>query len=70
VLKTREVSRLILFIYLIPVFATAIAYFVFGEVIKITTVVFAIIIICGVMIAQYEYKKKKEDASITALRHP
>jgi len=70
VLKTREVSRVILFIYLIPVFATAIAFFVFGEAIKVTTVLFALIIICGVAIAQYEYKKKKEDATITALRHP
>jgi drug/metabolite transporter (DMT)-like permease len=70
VLKTREVSRVILFIYLIPVFATAIAYFIFGEVIKISTVFFAAIIICGVMIAQYEYKKKKEEASITVIQHP
>lgn len=70
VLKTREVSRIILFIYLIPVFATAIAFFVFGEVIEITTVLFAFIIICGVMIAQYEYRKKREDPNLTALRHP
>ena len=70
VLKTREVSRVILFIYLIPVFATAIAYFIFEEAITISTVFFAFIIICGVTIAQYEYKKRKEGPDITAIRHP
>ncbi len=70
VLKTREVSRVILFIYLIPVFATAIAYFIFEEAIKISTVFFAFIIICGVMIAQYEYRKRKEGPVITAVQHP
>ncbi|UCF07607.1 MAG: DMT family transporter [Thermoplasmata archaeon] len=62
VLKTREVSRLILFIYLIPVFATVISYFFPGELIKVSTVFFAALTICGVMIAQYEKQKKEGEA--------
>ncbi|UCG70499.1 MAG: DMT family transporter [Thermoplasmata archaeon] len=59
VLRTSEVSRIILFIYLIPIFATAISYFWPGEVIKVTTVIFAALIISGVVIAQYEKNEKK-----------
>jgi drug/metabolite transporter (DMT)-like permease len=65
VLRTSEVSRIILFIYLIPVFATTIAYFWPGEVITLSTILFAALIICGVAIAQYERgnKDKGEKAS-------
>jgi drug/metabolite transporter (DMT)-like permease len=58
ILRTSEVSRIILFIYLIPVFATAIAYFWPGEVITLSTIFFAALIICGVAIAQYEKGSK------------
>ncbi len=58
ILRTTEVSRLILFIYLIPVFATAISYFMLEEIITLNTVLFALLIVCGVMIAQYERSKK------------
>jgi drug/metabolite transporter (DMT)-like permease len=58
VLKKSEVSRIILFIYLIPVFATAIAYFWPGEIIALSTIIFAALIICGVAIAQYERGSK------------
>jgi drug/metabolite transporter (DMT)-like permease len=58
ILKTSEVSRIILFIYLIPVFATAIAYFWPGEIITLSTIFFAALIICGVAIAQYEKGSK------------
>jgi drug/metabolite transporter (DMT)-like permease len=61
VLRTSEVSRIILFIYLIPVFATAIAYFWPGEIITLSTIVFAALIICGVAIAQYERGNTNED---------
>ncbi len=58
ILRTSEVSRIILFIYLIPVFATTIAYFWPGEVITLSTIFFAALIICGVAIAQYERRNK------------
>jgi drug/metabolite transporter (DMT)-like permease len=58
VLRKSEVSRLILFIYLIPVFATAISYFYPREIIKLSTIIFAFLIVCGVVIAQYEKSKK------------
>jgi drug/metabolite transporter (DMT)-like permease len=58
ILRTSEVSRVILFIYLIPVFATAIAYFWPGEVIKLGTVIFAALIVFGVVIAQYDWGKR------------
>jgi drug/metabolite transporter (DMT)-like permease len=58
VLRTSEVSKIILFIYLIPVFATTIAYFWPGEKILPTTIVFAALIVCGVVIAQYEKRNK------------
>jgi drug/metabolite transporter (DMT)-like permease len=59
ILRKHEVSKLILFIYLIPVFATAISYFWPKEVIRPETVLFAFLIVCGVMIAQYEKSNKK-----------
>ncbi|UCE36510.1 MAG: DMT family transporter [Thermoplasmata archaeon] len=58
ILRTSELSRIILFIYLIPVFASAISYFWPGEIITLSTVVFAALIICGVAIAQYERRIK------------
>jgi drug/metabolite transporter (DMT)-like permease len=59
ILRTTELSRIILFIYLIPVFATAIAYVWPGEIIQPTTILFAALIVCGVLIAQYEKRKKE-----------
>lgn len=60
VLRTTEVSRLILFIYLIPVFATIISYFWLNEVITIITVFFAFLIVCGVIVAQYEKARSRQ----------
>lgn len=60
ILRTSELSRIILFIYLIPVFATAISYFWPKEVIKLSTVLLAFLIVCGVFIAQYERSNKKK----------
>lgn len=54
ILRTSELSRIILFVYLIPVFASTISYFWPGEVITLSTILFAVLIICGVAIAQYE----------------
>ena len=61
VLRTTEVSRLILFIYLIPVFATAISVIWLEEVITLSTLLFALLIVCGVMMAQYEGKKRRKN---------
>jgi len=63
ILKTIEVSRIILFIYLIPIFAAIIAYFWLKEVIMLTTIVFGALILCGVVIAQYEKSNKKKAIS-------
>ena len=60
ILQKNEVSRIILFIYLIPVFATAISYVWPGEFIKLSTIIFAFLIACGVGIAQYEKSNKKQ----------
>lgn len=60
ILKTTEVSRIILFIYLIPIFAAVIAYVWLKEEIMMTTIVFGFLIICGVVIAQYEKKNRVE----------
>ena len=64
VLRTSELSRLILFIYLIPVFATAISVYWPGEVVTISTVLFALLIVCGVMIAQYEKRRSGRTAKM------
>jgi drug/metabolite transporter (DMT)-like permease len=58
VLKTSELSKLILFIYLIPVFATVISVYWPGEVITFSTVLFALLIIIGVMMAHYEKERR------------
>jgi drug/metabolite transporter (DMT)-like permease len=58
VLKTAEVSRIILFIYLVPIFAAVISYLWLKEEILITTILFGFLIICGVVIAQYEKKNR------------
>ncbi len=60
ILKTTEVSRIILFIYLIPIFAAVIAYVWLKEEILVTTIIFGFLIICGVVIAQYEKKNRIE----------
>ncbi len=60
ILKDTDVSQLILFIYLIPVFATAISYFWPGEIISPTTIFFAFLIVCGVMIAQHNKMNKSK----------
>jgi drug/metabolite transporter (DMT)-like permease len=58
ILKTTEVSRIILFIYLIPIFAAVISYIWLKEEILLTTIIFGFLILCGVAIAQYEKRKQ------------
>jgi drug/metabolite transporter (DMT)-like permease len=48
----EEISRLILFIYLMPVFAVIFSYILIGEILSIQTILFAILIIFGVTLAQ------------------
>jgi drug/metabolite transporter (DMT)-like permease len=60
ILKTTEVSRIILFIYLIPIFAAVISYIWLKEEILVTTILFGFLILCGVAIAQYEKRNNKK----------
>lgn len=48
----EEVSRLVLFIYLMPVFAVIFSYILIGEIISIQTIFFATLIIVGVALVQ------------------
>jgi len=48
----EEISRLVSFIYLMPVFAVIFSYILIGEIISIQTILFATLIIVGVAIAQ------------------
>ena len=58
VLKKTEVSRIILFIYLIPIFAAVISFIWLEEEILLSTIVFGALILFGVIIAQYERKNR------------
>lgn len=51
-LTNAEISRLIVFVYLMPVFAVIFSYILLGEIISIQTMVFAALIIGGVALAQ------------------
>jgi len=48
----EEISRLVIFVYLMPVFAVIFSYILIGEIISIQTVLFATLIIFGVALAQ------------------
>ena len=52
VLIDTELSKLAVFLYLMPVFAVLFSYIMIGEIINIYTVLFAALIISGVAIAQ------------------
>lgn len=52
VLISTELSKLSIFIYLMPVFAVLFSYIIIGEVIDVYTVFFAALIIGGVVLAQ------------------
>ena len=53
VLRTKEVSQLAFFIYLIPVFAIIISYLIIEELLPLQTILLGGIVILGVAIAQY-----------------
>ncbi len=60
VLSTRQLSKQILFVYMIPLFGTLFSNLFVGEIITLKTVIFGIIIISGITLAQYSRKKKEK----------
>jgi drug/metabolite transporter (DMT)-like permease len=56
----EEISRLVIFVYLMPVFAVVFSYILIGEIISIQTLLFAVLIISGVALAQKNTIKKFE----------
>lgn len=59
VLQKQELSKQVYFVFLIPVFATMMSYFMIGEKISVLTAVFTVLIILGIAIAQFEKAKPK-----------
>jgi drug/metabolite transporter (DMT)-like permease len=53
VLRAYEVSKQVLFTYLIPIFATVFAYFMLGEVLTLITIFFGILIFVGITLAEF-----------------
>jgi drug/metabolite transporter (DMT)-like permease len=53
VLRTKEVSQLAFFIYLIPVFAIIMSYLIIEELLPLQTILLGGVVILGVAIAQY-----------------
>ncbi len=56
VLRTKELSKQILFVYLIPFFGIIFSYLFADEIITIRTFIFGAVILIGITIAQYEKK--------------
>jgi len=48
----EDISRLVIYVYLMPVFAVIFSYILIGEIISIQTLLFAVLIIVGVALAQ------------------
>ncbi len=59
ILQTKDLSSISFFIYLIPVFSTAISIALLGEIVTAETVLFASFVIAGVAIAQYAPARKR-----------
>jgi drug/metabolite transporter (DMT)-like permease len=60
VLETYEISKQVLFTYLIPVFAAIFAHFMLGEVLSLVTIILGIIIIIGITLAEGIFKKRNK----------
>ncbi len=58
VLRTKELSKQILFVYLIPFFGIIFSYLFADEIITIRTFIFGAVILIGITIAQYEKKSE------------
>ena len=52
VMVHEEISRLIIFMYLMPVFAVVFSYIFLGETISLLTIIFATLVIGGIALAQ------------------
>lgn len=61
VLRKNQLSKQILFTYLIPLFGTGFSHIFLGESMGLKTALFGIIIIIGISIAQYEKKREAKD---------
>ncbi len=61
VLSSKELSKQILFVYLIPFFGIIFSYLFVDEVLTLRTFVFGAVILIGITIAQYEKKKKRSN---------
>ncbi|MCD6468182.1 MAG: DMT family transporter [Thermoplasmata archaeon] len=59
VLVETELSQLIVFVYLIPLFAAVFSYLLLGETVSAETIVFAALTIGGIALAQKQPKNKK-----------
>lgn len=59
VLRSKELSKQILFIYLIPFFGIIFSYLFADEAITIQTFIFGAVILIGITIAQYEKEKNR-----------
>ncbi len=53
VLISSQLSKQVLFTYLIPIFGTIFSHVFIGELIGLRTIIFGLVIICGITIAQY-----------------
>ncbi|WP_455391697.1 DMT family transporter [[Eubacterium] cellulosolvens] len=59
VLRAHEVSKQVLFTYLIPVFAAVLAYYMLGEILTIITIILGVLIFVGVALAEIDLKNNK-----------
>jgi drug/metabolite transporter (DMT)-like permease len=60
VLKGHEISRQIMFTYLIPVFAAVFAYFMLGETLTMFTIVLGGLILLGITLAEIDIKETEK----------
>ena len=61
VLRTYEVSKQVMFTYLIPIFATVFAYLLLGETLSLITILLGILIIIGITLAEGILKIKNNN---------
>jgi drug/metabolite transporter (DMT)-like permease len=64
VLRTYEVSKQVMFTYLIPLFAAVFAYFLLGETLSMITIFLGIIIVLGISLAEGIIGKKNNNKSV------
>jgi len=57
VMVHEEISRLVIFVYLLPVFSVIFSILILGETITIQTIILSAIIIGGIAFSQKDFKK-------------